>query len=207
MDDFLGAQAQQWLMRASTYLADDDSRDPYGAYFSYFICLLIIAKDHQNSSSRHIGPGDENLIKDLFKGNYRAVLDALKTGELPSVTKALSGRLGDEGLESGQSIIFVKSTQSIQDKKYKCIVADLNELARYWDGSEDEDDCRQGSSARACQVFTFLWQIRNNLFHGEKGYGANRRVESDQHLLEDACKITSAIISALLPDAARGFAG
>ena len=52
-----------------------------------------------------------------------------------------------------------------------------------------------------------LWQIRNNLFHGEKGYGANFRVESDQMLLEDACKIISAIISVLLPDAARGFAG
>ena len=195
MDDVLRKQAEKWQNRASRYLQTEQTGDPYGAYFSYFICLLIIAKDHANHSSREIGPGDEKFIRELFKRDYRKILDVLKTNELREVARRLAGRL--DGKE-GQSIVFVKRNESVSLVKHKNYVADLNELANFWKGLEAEDACRGGSSARSCQVFTFLWQIRNNLFHGEKGYGENYRVESDQLLLIDACKLLSAITSTIL---------
>ena len=196
MDDVLRKQAEKWQDRASHYLLTEQTGDPYGAYFSYFICLLIIAKDHANHSSRETGPGDEKLIKELFKRDYRKILDVLRTNELREVARRLAGRL--DGME-GQSIVFVKRNQSVPEGKHKNYVADLNELANFWKGLEAEDACKDGSRARSCQVFTFLWQIRNNLFHGEKGYGENHRVESDQLLLIDACKLLAAITSTILP--------
>ena len=197
MDDHLRKQAEKWQERASIYLLGDKA-DPYGAYFSYFICLLIIAKDHSNNSPREIGPGDERLIKEIFRRDHRKILDVLQTSDNRTVTKRLAQRLdGKDGLE-GQSIIFVRRSQSLTYEKHKSYVADLNELASFWKDLEAEDACRGGSKARSCQIFTFLWQIRNNLFHGEKGYGENQRVESDHRLLVDACKILAAITSAIL---------
>ena len=198
MDDVLRRQAEKWQERASGYLHADETTDPYGAYFSYFICLLIIAKDHSNHSPREVGPGDEKLIKELFKRDHRKILDVLATNEISKVTRQLSKRLdGKDGSES-QSIIFVKKSQSVSFDRHINYVADLNELANFWKGLEAEGACRGGSSKRSCQVFTFLWQIRNNLFHGEKGYGENHRVESDQLLLIDACKLLQAITSTIL---------
>lgn len=198
MDEFLVRQAEKWMDRASGYLTSDGSRDPYGAYFSYFISLLIIAKDHSNHTSRNIGPGDEKLIKELFKHDHRKILDVLDSVELRKVTKVLARRLDGKNDTEGQSIIFVKRNQSVSLDRHRNYVADLNELSNFWNGQEKEGDCRGGSRARACQIFTFLWQIRNNLFHGEKGYGENRRVESDAQLLVEACKILAAITSKML---------
>ena len=198
MDDVLRNQAEKWQERASSYLLAEEIADPYGAYFSYFICLLIIAKDHSNHLSREIGSGDEKLIRELFKRDHRKILDVLDTGEIKKVARRLAQRLdGKDGLE-GQSIIFVKRSQSVPLHKHKNYVADLNELANFWNGLEAEDSCRGGSGARSCQVFTFLWQIRNNLFHGEKGYGEHHRVESDQLLLLDACKLLAAITTTIM---------
>lgn len=198
MDDVLRSQAEKWQERASGYLLSEEAFDPYGAYFSYFICLLIIAKDHSNHSSGANGPGDEKLIRALFRRDYRKILDVLKTNETKKVTSRLAHRLdGKDGVE-GQSIIFVKRSESVALKKHSEVTADLKELANYWKDLELENACKGGSRARACQVFALLWQIRNNLFHGEKGYGENQRVESDQGLLVDSCKLLSAITTSIL---------
>jgi hypothetical protein len=198
MDDVLRKQAEKWQARATGYLQTGETSDPYGSYFSYFICLLIIAKDHCNHSSKSIGRGDEEQIKRLFNRDHRKILNVLRTNEISEVTRHLATRLdGINGID-GQSIIFVKESFSVSQTKYKSTVADLNELANFWKGLEAEDDPQGGSAARSRQVFTFLWQIRNNLFHGEKGYGENHRVESDQLLLNDACKLLAAITSTIL---------
>lgn len=198
MDDILRKQAEKWQDRASGYLLKEETGDPYGAYFSYFICLLIIAKDHSNHSERKIGPGDEKPIRDLFRRDHRKILGVLDSVELRKVTRSLAQRLDGMNDTEGQSIIFVRKSQSVTHDRHINIVADLKELANFWKGLEAEDACQGGSSARSCQVFTFLWQIRNNLFHGEKGYGENHRVQSDQLLLVDACKILAAVTSTIL---------
>lgn len=198
MDFVLRTQAEKWQERASSYLGSEKAADPYGAYFSYFICLLIIAKDHSNHLPKEIGPGDEKLIRELFKHNHHKVLDALGTVEICKVTRRLSERLDNKDGMDGQSIIFVKRNLTISIEKHKNLVADMNDLANYWKNIEAVDACQGGRRARSCQVFSFLWQIRNNLFHGEKGYGENKRIESDQLLLVDACKLLAAITSKFL---------
>ena len=197
MDHDLRKQVFAWQDRGSRYLNSTEEKDLYGAYFSYFICLLIIAKDYANHSSRNCRSDDYSLIKSLFKAKNVDVLQSLDRSELHQITRDLAHRLewSDEAL--GQSIIYVKQGSQLENK-FRCTVADLNELANFWKGIDGESDCTGGRSTRASQVFTLLWQIRNNLFHGEKGYGLNGRIESDLQLLADACKLLEAITMALL---------
>lgn len=197
MDSALFRQAENWQKRAGRCLSENGESDPYSAYFSYFICLLIIAKDHANHSSRKCANSDCPLIRSLFRANYQKVLDALQTPELRSVTSDLANRLNKLDSAIGQSIVYVKPNTTIEDN-VRLTIADLNDLSKFWKGQTSANDCIGGLPTRSVQVFTFLWQVRNNLFHGEKGYGSPERVAADEELLSNACKILEALTGVLL---------
>lgn len=205
MDPTLQENATKWLRRAERHHAENAShRDPYTAYFSYFIALLIIAKDHDNNL-RFKSESEEKMLRKVFKDFPERILRAVGQPQLVSVTEELANRLGNLHPGSDQSIIYIapineaESSDDLRARRTKKsredAIADMKMLAEYWSHESTTNDYRKISSC----IFTFLWQVRNNLFHGQKGYGEKNRVIEDTKLLDRSCRLISAVVKEFIP--------
>lgn len=205
MDHHLHENAKKWLKRAKRYhAADAANRDPYTAYFSYFIALLILAKEHDNNlPPSKKADSEEKMFRNLFRDFFEEILSALDTPSLRPVTHELAGRLSQIHPGSDQAIIFISPFEqaSLGEERRNKIkesrdraIKDMKALASYWAGREYEAKPEDLSKF----VFTFFWQVRNNLFHGEKGYGTAGRISEDSKLLDKACRLLDAVVEHLL---------
>lgn len=190
MDPVLYENAQKWIDRGRRYHAN---QDPYGAYFAYFIALLIIARDHENSSGR-TSRTDSEQIRRLIVSRSSDVLNALRVPALSEVTLELANRLVGTKQGLDQSIVFIRPGSIEEADSQRVRIDSMNDLATWWRHGMPSSDER----GMAANLFYFLWQVRNNLFHGEKGYGMRERVSQDSKLLDRSCRILDAICQSLV---------
>jgi hypothetical protein len=190
MDPVLQENAQKWIDRGRKY---HSSQDPYGAYFAYFIALLIIARDHENSSGRS-SRSDSDQIRKLFEARSPEILNALRNPSLAQVTTELANRLigTSQGLE--QSIVYIRPGSLDESDSQRVRVESMNDLAAWWRHGMPSSEER----GMARNLFYFLWQVRNNLFHGEKGYGHRDRLSQDAKLLDRSCRLLDAVCHAMV---------
>lgn len=189
MDPVLYENTQKWIDRGRRYHAN---QDPYGAYFAYFIALLIIARDHENNSGR-ASRTDSEQIKRLIVARSREVLNALRNPALSEVTLELANRLAGTKQGLDQSIVFIRPGSTEEADSHRVRIGSMNDLAAWWRSGMPSS----GERGMAANLFYFLWQVRNNLFHGEKGYGMRERVAQDSKLLDRSCRILDAICQTL----------
>lgn len=189
MDPVLQENAQKWIDRGRKY---HSSKDPYGAYFAYFIALLIIARDHENSSGRS-SRSDSDQIRKLFESRSPDVLNALRNPSLTQVTSELANRLVGTSHGIDQSIVYIRPGSIDESDSQRVRIESMNNLATWWRNGMPSSEERGMSR----NLFYFLWQVRNNLFHGEKGYGQKNRVSQDSKLLDRSCQILEVICGAL----------
>lgn len=190
MDPVLHENAHKWIDRGRRY---HQNQDPYGAYFAYFIALLIIARDHENSSGR-TSRTDSEQIKRLFTTRSPDVLNALRNPSLDDVTTDLANRLAGTKQGLDQAILFIRPGSSENEDSRRARIESLNELARWWRTGMPSADER----GMAANLFSFLWQVRNNLFHGEKGYGHRDRLSKDAKLLDRSCRLLDVVCRSLV---------
>lgn len=149
MDHHLHENAKKWLKRAKRYhAADAANRDPYTAYFSYFIALLILAKEHDNNlPPSKKADSEEKMFRNLFRDFFEEILSALDTPSLRPVTHELAGRLSQIHPGSDQAIIFISPFEqaSLGEERRNKIkesrdraIKDMKALASYWAGKEYE---------------------------------------------------------------------
>ena len=189
MDPVLQENAQKWIDRGRKY---HSSQDPYGAYFAFFIALLIIARDHENSSGRS-SRSDSDQIRRLFESRSSEVLNTLRNPSLTHVTTELANRLVGTSQGLDQSIVYIRPGSLDESDSHRTRIESMNNLAIWWRHGMPSSEER----GMARNLFYFLWQVRNNLFHGEKGYGQKNRVSQDSKLLDRSCQILEAICESL----------
>ena len=193
MDPLLQANAVKWLKRGISY---HEEKDPYGCYFALILSLTIMARDFRNSSARSGKPFDDRFeIRKYLLSRKVEVARIFRSATTAESMIWFVSRLTSESLEQHHLLRIPDNQPSSvrgnpEDKK-----GALRELEAIW-----RQGCPRGLEDRHAEcLVVFFWQIRNQLFHGEKAYGSQETQASDTKVLSHASTLLEELIKGLLP--------
>lgn len=193
MDSFLQANAVKWLERGISY---HDEKDPHGCYFALILSLTIIARDFHNSSLQTGKEFDDRReIRSFLLSRKNEVARIFRSTSTAESIQWFIDRLSQDSDEQHHLLrIPERQPSSVRgnpvDKK-----GALRNLEEIW-----RNGCPQGKEREHAEgLVVFFWQIRNQLFHGEKSYGTRETQASDTKVLSHASTLLEQLIKGLLP--------
>jgi hypothetical protein len=158
-----------------------------------------MARDFRNSSPKSIKEFDDRLeIGRFLQSRKYEVAHIFRS---PATAEPIKWFLARLNAESGEQhhLLRIPDHQppsargNLADKK-----AALRELESIW-----HSGCPKGlEEEHAKSLLVFFWQIRNQLFHGEKAYGTRETQASDTKVLSHASTLLEELIKGLLPHSA-----